>query len=127
MLETLVDKSHFEEVKMRKSIKQIQERKVKMTGLFTESVNRADVMSIVNNIKLANDKGMLDSQSNFLTFLRTLTSNLKKSPKGKRYDDFTKELYHGLAVHELSTLCQQICVVQLTAQFMPQRRQRSNL
>ena len=97
-LEPLVDTSQFNEVRIKKDIKQIRQRKVKMTDVFKESVNSADVLSIVSNLKLADDQGLLDKKENVITFLRTITENLKKSPKGKRYDEFTKELYHCLSV-----------------------------
>ena len=97
-LETLMDKAQFKEVQMRKTIKRIEQRKVKVTDLFEESINRADVLGIVSNLKLANDKGMLDEKSKLLSFLKTLTANLSRSSKGKRYDEFTKELYYCLSV-----------------------------
>ena len=75
-----MDKPQFIEVRMRKEVKEIGQRRVKMTDLFKDSISHADVLAVVNNIKVCHD---------LLTFLGTLTGNLKKSPKGKRYDEFT--------------------------------------
>ena len=88
-LEALVDKSRFIEDRMRKELKEIGQRREKMTDLFKDSTSHADVLAVVNNIKVCHD---------LLTFLGTLTGNLKKSQKEKRYDEFPKELYHCLSV-----------------------------
>ena len=67
--------------------------KQKLADRIKEQVVRGDVYTITASPHTAHERGLLIGKENILAFLRTITANLTKNPKGKRYDVFTKSLF----------------------------------
>ena len=60
-----------------------KESKQKLVDRIKEQAMRGDVSAIAASLHTAHERGLLIGKENILAFLRTITANLTKKPKGK--------------------------------------------
>ena len=83
---------------LSKKLARAKGAKQKLTDKITEEGQRGDVSAITRTLHEAYERGLLRGKTNILTFIKTIVSNMRKKPKGKRYDKFTKTMFQVIKI-----------------------------
>ena len=70
----------------------------KLKDKIKENSARGDVSAICKNFQQAYDNGSLAGKSKVITFVKTVSQNIVRDPKGRRHSAFTKHLYNALSI-----------------------------
>ncbi len=80
------------------NIQKLLAQKQRFVSKIRSAAGRGDVSDICKNLQHAYEVGLLSDKSNILKFMKTLSANLGKKAKGKRYDEFTKQMALSLNI-----------------------------
>lgn len=72
--------------------------KQRLVDKIKKSAQRGDISAICENLHRAYEKGCLQGKSRTIKFIKSITQNIQKEPKGRRYDTYTKQLYEALKI-----------------------------
>ena len=67
-------------------------QKQRLVSKIKSAADCGDVSEICKNLQSAYEAGLLSNKTNILSFMKTLSANLGKKAKGRRYDEFTRQM-----------------------------------
>ncbi len=74
------------------NIQKLLAQKQRLISKIQSAANCGDISAICKNLQCAYEGGHLSDKTNIISFMKTLSANLSKKGKGRRYDEFTKQM-----------------------------------
>ena len=75
-----------------------QKYKEKLKDRIKENSARGDISGICKNLHQAYDNGSLSGKTRVITFIKNISQNIAKDPRGRRHNEYTKHLYDAVSI-----------------------------